>query len=79
MGRTIMHWSDGAYVVRQSGVRMDPTITPGERRFDRFLDQLSVAGFWLIAVPGTAIGFYWALTEGLKLVYSIAVSHPFFH
>lgn len=79
MGRTIIDWSNGAYVVRQSGVRMDPHITPGERRFDRFIGQLGVALFWAIVVPGTAFAFYWGLTDGLKIVYQFAVSHPFFH
>lgn len=73
----IEYTADGEAVSRDASVRMDPHVTAVERRFDHALEQTGVAAFWIIGVPGVAIAFYWSLTEGVKLVYSFAVNHPF--
>lgn len=72
MGNTVIDWQNGTYVVRQSGVRLDPQITSGERRFDRVMERVFVAGVWFVGI----VGGWWALFEGSKLVYSFIFNHP---
>lgn len=75
MGNTVIDWQNGTYVVRQSGVRMDPDVSPGERRFQ---DAFEIVVSW-VAVLAVCAFAWWALIEGSKIVYSFAFSHPFWH
>lgn len=69
----IEYGPNGKYVVRDASVRMDPQITPGERRFDRFLESVGIAAVWIVGI----LGCWWALFDGSKLLYQFAFNHPF--
>lgn len=71
MGRARVDYSGGLYVVRSGSVRMDPNVTPGERRFDRVMERIGIAAVWVVGI----VGGWWALFEGSKLVYQFAFNH----
>lgn len=69
-----IEYANGKYVIRQSGVRLDPAVTPSERWFyDRFLPTCEGLAVW-VAVPVLA---WWAIFTVLPWLYSFAFHHPF--